>query len=433
MTIHVVKPGETIQSIADSYGITPARLIQDNGITIPIELVPGQTLVIVMPEITYTVKEGDTLSDIANSYQITIMELYRNNPYLSDRQYIYPGDELIIKYSRKGNMVVHGHTYPFLNKDVLKKTLPYLTYLSIINYTASKEGEIKIYSDDTEVIQLAKEYGVMPLMLLTTLTVQGEPNISLAYEILLNEDFRNRHIDNILVLLKQKGYYGVNISLQYINESNLKLYETFFTSVADRIINEGYLVFVTINPNISYNNNIVQFDKVNLTFLNKATNIIFMRYEWATTSNPPGPVFSVNSMDKYLDYATDYLSPDSIVIGMPAFGYNWELPYIPNTSKVSSLDVSRALELAKSVGATIFFDELSQTPYFYYTVTDTFSLQQHIVWFMDARSIQSLLYLEDYYYLIGTGIWNIAFYNPQLWLLINSQYVIEKVLDEMII
>ncbi|HEX3021808.1 MAG TPA: hypothetical protein VHP81_05385 [Lachnospiraceae bacterium] len=111
---------------------------------------------------------------------------------------------------------------------------------------------------------------------------------------------------------------------------------------------------------------------------------------------------------------------------MPAFGYNWELPYIPNTSKVSSLDVSRALELAKSVGATILFDELSKTPYFYHTVTDTFSLQQHIVWFMDARSIQSLLYLEDYYYLIGTGIWNIAFYNPQLWLLINSQYVIEK-------
>lgn len=50
----------------------------------------------------------------------------------------------------------------------------------------------------------------------------------------------------------------------------------------------------------------------------------------------------------------------------------------------------------------------------------------HIVWFIDARSIDALLGLVIDYDLKGTGIWNITVYNTQLWLIINSQFDIVK-------
>lgn len=57
MDIHVVQPGETIYSIAEKYSVSATRLIQDNGLIEPNNLVVGQTIVIVYPEQVYTVQE----------------------------------------------------------------------------------------------------------------------------------------------------------------------------------------------------------------------------------------------------------------------------------------------------------------------------------------------------------------------------------------
>lgn len=429
MTIHVVQEGETVESIAMLYDVSVEMLIRDNGLEIPVSLVVGQSLVIVYPEITYTVKEGDTLLDIANAYQVTVLELLQNNPFISDREYLLPGEVIVIKYSTIGNITTHGNTVPYINKATLRKTLPYLTYLSVLNYTATNEGDIISYYDDTEIIQTAKIYGVMPLMLLTTLTIQGEANIRTAFDLLLNEDFQNKQINSILSILKTKGYYGINLSLEYISVSNLRFYESYLTKLSNRLTSEGYLVFVIINPNITVVNNEVRFERVDYTLLNKIShNIIFMNYEWAKNTNPPSPISSIYNISVYINYLVNYIPSNKIIIGLATIGYDWELPYAAGVSSVSPLTLDRAIRLAYSEGAIIQFDEISQTPYFRYTVNSSEGPIAHIVWFIDARSINALLELVAYYDLLGTGIWNITIYNPQLWLIINSQYDINKVL-----
>ena len=400
MLIHVVEQGDTIQSVADHYAY---------------------------PEITYTVKEGDSLTEIAKAYNVTLMQLLMNNPDLSEREFIYPGETIIIKYSTKGKIAMHGNTAPYINTDSLKKTLPYLTYLSVLNYTATKEGEIITYYDDTEIIKITKDFGVVPLMLLTTLTIQGKANIGIAFDILLNKDFQNRQIDNILNILKTKGYKGINISFEYINISNVKLYEDYFTYISKRLSDEGYLVFVTVSPNITVVNNEIKFEKVDFSVFNQlAHNIIFMNYEWVININPPSPISSINNIDVFLNYINNFISTEKVIIGLATIGYDWELPYSAGLSTVTPLTLDRAIDLARDVGAEIQFDEISQTPFFVYTRMVNQNQIAHIVWFIDARSINALLNLVTKYKLNGVGVWNIMIYNPQLWLLINSQYEIEK-------
>lgn len=429
MLIHVVQPGDTIQSIADYYGISVTILIQDNGLENPNNLVIGQSIVIAQPEITYTVKVGDTLIDIANSFHVTVIQLLINNPHLSEKDHIIPGDIIVIKYPTKGKITTHGNTLPYIGKDILRKTLPYLTYLSVLNYTATNEGEIITYYDDTEIIQIAKDYGVMPLMLLTTLTIQGGANIRIAYDLLLNEDFQNRQIENILNILREKGYYGINLSFEYISISNQQLYEEYFTKISNRLMKEGYLVFITISPNLTEINDKIVFEHVDYSLLNQlAHNIIFMDYQWATNTNPPAPVSSINNIDVFLNYVLGYMPPNKVITGMATIGYDWELPFSAGLSKVSSLTLDRTIDLARNVGAKIEFDTISQTPYFLYSVNTSGNQIEHIVWFVDARSINALLDLVDKYKLLGVGVWNITVYNTQLWLVIYSQYEIEKVL-----
>ena len=430
MIIHVVQPGETIYSIAERFGVSAARLIQDNELTTDM-LVVGQTIVILYPEQTYTVQEGDSLIGIAEAHGLTVTQLLRNNPYLSDRGFIYPGETIVIRYNEnKSKITTNGYAYPFIDKDTLRKTLPYLTYLSVFNYRATADGGI-IDINDTEIIQIAKEYGVAPIMLLSTLTDQGAENIDVAFSILYNEEIQDHHIDSMLDILKSKGYYGINISFQYFNIENQQFYTRFLEKIFNRLNSEGYAVFVTINPRISYNENEV-FERVDYSGIGQAANgLTILSYEWGYSFGPPVPV-PFNRVREFLDYVVTMIPTEKINVGLPVIGYDWQLPYEKGISSATSLNADSAIALAGEVGAIIQYDENSQAPFFMYIDNSSGLPKQHIVWFKDARSIDAIVSLVPEYGFQGVGIWNIMHYFPQLWLVINSQYNIEKIQAEIL-
>lgn len=425
MEIHVVQTGDTLQSIAELYGVSANQLIIDNGITHPNNLRPGQSIVIAKPERTHIVREGDSLQAIADTYNVSVIQLLANNPYLSNREFLFPGDEIIISFQRKRTITTHGNTAPYISKEALTKTLPYLTYLSILNYTATQDGDIQTYYDDTELIQTTLAYGVAPLMLLTTLTIQGEAKIRTDYDLLLNNEFQDKQIDNILAILKTKGFMGLNLSFQFINVSNVLLYRDYLMKVSTRLNAEGYPVFVTINPNITETSAGVQFERIDYSYFNQISDsMIFMTYEWASQRNPPSAISSIYRANLFLNHVLNYIPSDKIILGIATIGYDWELPYVPGVSNINVISYERFIDFAENFGAEIRFDEASQSPYFTYTS----GMVDHIVWFIDAKSINASLDLVIKYNLKGISIWNITIYNPQLWLLINSQFEIEKVL-----
>ena len=79
MTIHVVQAGETVGSIAASYGVDPARLAADNAVPPSGALAVGQTLVVRFPRQVHAVRAGETLASIAEAYGTTARRLWQNN------------------------------------------------------------------------------------------------------------------------------------------------------------------------------------------------------------------------------------------------------------------------------------------------------------------------------------------------------------------
>ena len=49
MLIHIVEPGETAYGIAARYGVSPARLLADNGLSASDTLAVGQALLVLIP------------------------------------------------------------------------------------------------------------------------------------------------------------------------------------------------------------------------------------------------------------------------------------------------------------------------------------------------------------------------------------------------
>ena len=426
MIIHVVESGETLYSISTMYNISIQMLIKANGLSNPYNLAIGQALIIAIPNVIHTMKEGDTWESIVEQYNTSIMELLRNNPDISNRCNIYPGETIVISYEteKTSTFATSGYAYPYINKDTLKKTLPFLTYLTIFNHQVTGEGDI-IDINDQEVIQLAKDYGVAPMMFLSTISAQGEASISSAFELINNPESQDRAIVNTLRILKDKGYYGVNIYLQYISLGSRDLVDEFITRAAGIFHSAGYRVIITISPRVILETREIQFEELDYSsFARVADGILFLNYEGGITYGVPGTIAPVNILRGMLDYAINTVPPEKIFLGVPTTGYDWELPYVPGVTWGNAITTDAAVQIAVDEGVPILFNQEAQAPYFYYEREEL-----HLVWFKDARSFDAIGALVPEYGLQGLSIWNIMNFNTQLWFVINLNYNIEKVGD----
>ncbi len=428
MEIYIVQPDDTIERIAAKFNITVERLISDNGLINSNTLVQGQALVILKPQKTYLVKDGDSLSSIADLNGITLWQLIRLNPFLYNRSYIYPGETLVVSYNTEKNVITNGFAFCHINRNALIKTLPYLTYLSIFNYRLSKEGDFVTYGVDEDIIMISKNYDTVPLLTISALSPTGELDLDYVYDLLLDNDKQEKLTIHLLEIIRTKGFSGVNALMTNINVDNQNLYIDALSKLSEAIRAAGYIFILTINPNIQVSNSgLTTYEKLDFESLIKIVdNLIFMQEVWGKNYKPPAPVISVPSMKLFINDVTKMIPPDLLSVWIPLIGYDWYLPYRNQKSYAISLSLDSTLVLAAEESAIIRFDKTSQTPYFNYIASFNSSPEKHIVWFVDARSIDAVNNIIDKNKLAGATIWNIMNYNQQLWSIMISRFSIFK-------
>ncbi|SHO44809.1 glycosyl hydrolase family 18 protein [Anaerocolumna xylanovorans] len=428
MTIYVVQPGDTITSIANQYGITTNRIIVDNELTNANNLLVGQSLVIQFPEISHTVVEGDTLYGIAQTYDTTPTRLLQNNPWIADTESLIPGTIVIISFRRDenfGNIVINAYAYPYIDRTVLRKTLPFLTYLSLFTYGFTPQGDL-IPIDDTELIQLARDYNVAPLMVLAPMDDNGAFSNEIAHQMFTNPEGQSRLIDNILSNVQNKNYSGVDIDFEFVLPEDKEGFISFITALKNRLEPFGYIITVALAPKTSGDQPGLLYQAHDYPRIGAiADKVLLMTYEWGYTFSSPMATAPLNSVRRVLAYGSSVIDPDKILMGMPNYAYDWPLPYVRGETRAETISNVEAINRGVQYGVTIQFDEASQAPFYYYTNSDGV---EHVVWFDDARSMNAKYRLIPEFNLSGAGIWQIMNYFPGMWLVVNSLFDVSKVL-----
>lgn len=156
MLFHTVKPGETVHDIASFYGFSPTRLIEDNGLYPPYRMIPGEVLVIGIPEMFHTVKGGEKFDGLCARYHIDAEEMLCANPVLGGERRIYPGQVLSVRARPLPPAALLGFTSGSVHPRELHPYLPYLTYLAVQKGNASEAQVSRVAAE-------ARKYGVLPL------------------------------------------------------------------------------------------------------------------------------------------------------------------------------------------------------------------------------------------------------------------------------
>lgn len=423
MVIHVVQPGDSLYRIAQTYQAPLQLLIQQNELHEPYRLTPGQTIVVPQPVQVHTVRQGETLSGIAAQHNTTVLKLLQNNPQLGGGDRIWPGQTLVVSYGPKlGTFAVNGYAYPNIDQRVLRKTLPYLTYLSVFSYGFDSLGRI-LPQNAEALTRMARQYGVLPLLVLTTLGEDGQFSGERAQQLLRDPVARGALIENLAQTIAAQGFAGVDIDFEYIPPEDAAAYADFVRAVRARLEPSGLTVMVALAPKTSADQPGLLYESHNYAALGAAADdALIMTYEWGYALSEPMAVAPINKVEQVVRFAVSQIPPEKIFMGIPNYGYDWTLPYIKGQSRARSLGNVQAVEQAVQVGAPIRFDAEAQSPHYNYWRERA----EHEVWFEDARSIRAKLALAGEYRLRGVSVWNIMRYFPQLWLVLNQLYNIEK-------
>lgn len=278
----------------------------------------------------YVVQQGDTLYSISRKFGIPPALILLANPFLTDPTELYLGTVLNIPENPKDAkpVLVNGYAFPRIDMDVLRRTLPYLTFLSIFSYHVLPNGYLTPI-DDTDLIVEAREANVAPLMVITNTGEEGSFSSDIAHTILTDDQVQNTLINHVVYTLKSRNYYGLNVDFEYIFPADGPAYVRFLKKAAARLQPLGYIVTTALAPKINAEQQGLLYQAHQYEAIGALVDHVnLMTYEWGHVYGPPMAVSPIGQVRRVLEYATKAIEPKKILMGLANYGYDWTLPYV---------------------------------------------------------------------------------------------------------
>ncbi len=422
MFIHVVQRGDVLWSLADYYKTDIVSIMEANGLTNPNQLLVGQSLLIPENYNTYTVKAGDTIWKIAESFGVSIQDLLWENKIMNPNS-IYIGQILKIPEKQKPEIEVNGFSY-FLGQDgvpVVSEVGDLLTYLSPFGYLINEDGSL-VAIDDEPSIGEAITHGVVPMMAIVnfTINVAGE---NIAHKVLNNPDVINTLLNNVINIMKQKGYQGLNVDFEYVLPEDREAYNNFLIKATERLHNEGFFISTSLAPKLSAEQKGLLYEAHDYPAHGRIVDfVVLMTYEWGWRGGQPRAISPINEIRKVLDYAVTVIPRNKILMGFQIYARDWKLPFAQGDI-AETISVEEAMNRAYTHNAQIQYDYLAQSPFFRYTDAEG---NAHEVWFEDARSAQAKFNAVKEYGLRGLSYWGLGYPFRQNWVLLQDTFNIKK-------
>ena len=278
----------------------------------------------------------------------------------------------------------------------------------------------EVAMDLVDVDRYGRLRGNLDLVLLGSDEVQGK----LSYATLSNfgaTDFspviahgalvthRGATIQAIVALAKTAKLTGINIDFEGIYPGDRDAYTSFVAELAAQLHAQGSMLMLSVPAKSSDDPSDTWSWPYDYAAIGKTADFIqVMTYDETVPGDPPGPVAGIDWMKADLDYAVTQIMPDKVLLGLPAYGYDFDVTH-NNGVTVEWKDTQA---LVNSTGAVPNYDPVSESEHFNYVASDG---SLHQVWYETPQSIQDKAHLAVTLDLAGVSMWALGFENNSFW------------------
>ncbi|TDT63294.1 glycosyl hydrolase family 18 protein [Fonticella tunisiensis] len=377
--IYVVRKGEPLGLIARQFGVSPEEIIEENELRFISYPVPGQSVII---------PEGE----------LSKQHVYRN---IHTNGYIIPSS---------------------INSDfyILEDGREVLTWACPLTcFSAGDEGD----SYDKNIALRSKEIKISPMLYVSN-GKENQFDGNMVHDILINPDRQAKIIENILNILKNNGYYGINIHFERVFQEDREALSSFFKRLYYSLKREGYYLFISLPPKQFDTDSGQWFGAFDYEEIGRNSDaVIIMPGEWGWHEGPPMSLLPMEKLKNVIEYAVSLINSNKIMISMPLYGYDWIMPYCPGGPPARRITTYQAFMIAAKYHSEILYDEKNQSPYFDYSDDKN----SHRVWFEDLRSFEVKLKLIWEYSLKGLSfIFFEKVYTP-FFKVLNDIFKVQKI------
>jgi spore germination protein YaaH len=283
----------------------------------------------------------------------------------------------------------------------MKQFAKSMTHVAPFWYKATKEGTLEA-RDSQIVYDTARQLGLKIFPLVTYKTGAVET-------ILSDAGIRTKTIDNIIKLVRDKPYDGVNIDFELLKPEQEKNFTAFMAELYPKMKAINKTVIVSVFPKVDVDPSV--HGAYNYAELTKSADFLqLMLYDrhWGTSA--PGAIAPIDWYEQNLKYAIEQAGgPNKVIAGVSAYGYDW-----PKGGQGETIKYVDAIVLAQKNGAKIMYDDKSQAPNFKY--------KDHEVWYENEKSTAAKLDVVAKYNPAGIAIWRLGQEQPEIWPVIDQKF-----------
>lgn len=279
----------------------------------------------------------------------------------------------------------------------------HMTHVVPFWYKVTADGTLES-KESQQVYDTARNLGLKIFPLITYKT-------GVIDNVLNDPGLRTKTIDNIVKLVREKPYDGVNIDFELLKPAQEKNFTAFMAELYGKLKPLNKTVTVSVFPKIDVAEEI--HGAYNYADLAKNADFIqVMLYDkhWATSD--PGAIAPVDWYEKNLKYSIEQAGgANKVVAGISAYGYDWPPK---GTGAAKDVRYADAIVTAEKNGSKIEYDENDQAPHFKY--------KDHEVWFENDRSTAAKLDIVAKYNPAGIAIWRLGQEQPEIWPIVDKKF-----------
>jgi len=290
----------------------------------------------------------------------------------------------------------------------LKEHYDQVNYLKPFWYEVKEDGSLKKFSGsgNPEIIKFCQDKMIKILPV-----ISNEQDPDRLDQILSDAAVQAKHIENIINLINENGYDGVEIDYESLKgSSDRTAYTAFMTALSEKLHQNNKILATALHAKESDKGTWEGPETQDWAALNEiADQLSIMTYDYHWSTSEAGDIAPLSWMRSVLNYAKTTLDPQKTYLGIHLYAYDWV------DESANDLVYSDVAELINKYQPQIKTSEEGEK-YFTYSKDE----ENHTVYFADNETIINRIQLVNEYNLAGISLWRLGQEDPKIWQTISN-------------
>lgn len=279
-----------------------------------------------------------------------------------------------------------------------------LSGVSFFQFHIHEDGEIVEYPGLGREPDGVAETG-LPIVPMVTNLIGGDWNRDLVALVLANPAARSRHLENLLALVVDGGYPGLELDYENLSGEDRGSLSQFVLDLGDALHARGQQLSLALHAKLSEPGDWGGAQAQDWAALGRAADrLVIMTYDHDPSR--PGPIAPIAWTESVLEFALSQIPAAKVIQGIPFYGYDWA---------ADGERAYRTYQELEALAAAYGVRPKREVADHHLVMGYSRNGVDHEVWIPDSVTVEKLLAVGQRLGVSGYAIWRMGGEDPAVW------------------